>query len=157
VRQGRKETKMAVNFPRGSRKFVISAILVAVLSLGTFVLPDHAQVATVRGHKVMIFGGEGHKIYLGCLSCTEYASDSILNEYGSHGSPYQSESIFNPYGRYGSKYDNYSACNPFASDPPVIVDDDGNYYGRLTVNKFKDPTKSQTVRAWLAGVCADHE
>jgi hypothetical protein len=147
---------MAINFTRGSRKFAISALSVAVMSLGIFAIPDHAQVATVRGHKVMIFGGEDHKIYLGCLSCNEYASDSVLNEYGSHGSPYESESIFNRYGEYGSRYQSYSACNPFASDPPVIVDEDGNYYGRLTINKFKGPIRSQTVRAWLAGVCADH-
>jgi hypothetical protein len=30
----------------------------------------------------------------------------------------------------------YSACNQYASDPPVIVDQDGQFYGRLTLNSY---------------------
>src|SRR5713226_4729661 len=82
--------------------------------------------------KLMIFGGLDHKTYLGCLSCNEYATDSVFNSYGSNGSPYSSESIWNQYSEFGSRYSTYSACNPYASDPPVIVDHDGAYYGRLT-------------------------
>ena len=29
-----------------------------------------------------------------------------------------------------------SACNPYATDPPVIVDSAGHYYGRLTLNQY---------------------
>src|SRR5579864_6235964 len=36
--------------------------------------------------KLMIFGGMDHKTYLGCLSCNEYASDSLFNSYGNNGS-----------------------------------------------------------------------
>jgi hypothetical protein len=43
----------------------------------------HAQTAPP---KLMLFGGEGHKTYLGCLNCPKYASDSVFNEYGPHGS-----------------------------------------------------------------------
>ena len=32
----------------------------------------------------------------------------------------------------------YSACNPRASCPPVIVDQDGGFHGRLTVNRRPD-------------------
>jgi len=46
------------------------------------------------------------------------------------------QSIFNPYSQFGSRYSAYSACNPYATDPPVIVDENGNYYGRLTVNTY---------------------
>src|SRR5215475_10262861 len=63
-----------------------------------------AQVVTNGGHKIMLFGGEDHKVYLGCLSCNEYASDSVLNRYGDHGSRYSDTSIFNKYGDYGSRY-----------------------------------------------------
>lgn len=84
----------------------------------------------------MIFGGTDHKTYLGCLNCNEYATDSVFNFYGTHGSPYSGESIWNHYGEYGSPYSTYSACNPYASDPPVIVDQNGAYYGRLTVNEY---------------------
>jgi hypothetical protein len=86
--------------------------------------------------KLMIFGGLDHKTYLGCLSCNEYASDSVFNSYGSNGSPYSSQSIWNHYSEFGSPYSTYSACNPYASDPPVIVDQNGSYYGRLTVNEY---------------------
>jgi hypothetical protein len=36
--------------------------------------------------KLMLFGGAGHRSYLGCLSCNEIASDSVLNAYGNFGS-----------------------------------------------------------------------
>src|ERR1700751_63241 len=79
--------------------------------------------------KLMLFGGDGHKIYLGCLNCSEYATDSVFNEYGQSGSRYSSESIWNKYGDFGSAYSSFGVCNPYATDPPVIVDHEGNYYG----------------------------
>jgi hypothetical protein len=86
--------------------------------------------------KLMIFGGLDHKTYLGCLNCSEYASDSVFNTYGQNGSRYSSESIWNHYSDYGSAYSSEGACNPYASDPPVIVDSNGKYYGRLTLNAY---------------------
>ena len=41
--------------------------------------------------------------FLGCWRCGQYNSDSICNEYGSHGSEYNSNSIWNEYGTYGSE------------------------------------------------------
>jgi hypothetical protein len=84
----------------------------------------------------MIFGGLDHKTYLGCLNCSEYAVDSVSNQYGQHGSAYSLESIWNHYGEFGSAYSTYGACNPYASDPPVIVDQGGNYFGRLSLNTY---------------------
>lgn len=117
-----------------------------------------AQVVAVRpGRKVMIFGGENHKVYLGCLSCTEFATDSVLNEFGHYGSEYSSESIFNSFGSYGGKFRSTSACNEFATEPPVIVDNRGNYYGELTMNEARSKrVKSGSVLAWLSAVCEDH-
>lgn len=104
--------------------------------------------------KLMVFGGEGHRTYLGCLSCSKYDAESVFNEYGSHGSQYSAESIMNPYSDFGSPYSATSACNPNASDPPVIVDGNGAYYGRLTVNAYRsDGPPSQELRAWLAAAC----
>lgn len=86
--------------------------------------------------KIMLFGGLDHKTYLGCLNCSQYATDSVFNQYGQHGSRYAFESIWNHYGEYGSAYSTYGVCNAYASDPPVIVDNSGNYYGRLTLNTY---------------------
>lgn len=105
--------------------------------------------------KKMIFGGESHRTYLGCLTCSKYEADSILNSYGEHGSKYATESIFNVYGDFGSKYSNFSPCNPYATDPPVIVDDQGNFLGRLTVNRYHaQATRVGDLAVWIAGVCA---
>jgi len=96
---------------------------------------NEGPAAPVSG-KTMIFGGPGHRTYLGCLSCQELAPDSVFNEVGQHGSPVSPDSIWNRVGQYGSRISPYSACNPLAADPPVIVDESGNAYGRLTVNKY---------------------
>jgi len=86
--------------------------------------------------KLMLFGGESHKTYLGCLSCDEYGTDSVVNKYGSYGSSYSDTSIWNHYSDFGSPYSDYGACNPYANDPPVIVDSAGKFYGRLTLNVY---------------------
>lgn len=86
--------------------------------------------------KLMLFGGEGHSTYLGCLSCSEYAVDSVFNAYGDHGSRYSNPSVWNHYSDFGSRYSDYGACNPYANDPPVIVDLEGKFYGRLTSNAY---------------------
>src|SRR6266480_2158153 len=79
-----------------------------------------APSPTPTGVKLMVFGGPGHKTYLGCLSCSSYSSESLFNSYGTYGSAYSATSILNAYSEYGSLYGGYSACNPYASDPPVI-------------------------------------
>jgi hypothetical protein len=111
---------------------------------------------TASFQKVMIFGGDGHRTYLGCLNCSEYATDSVHNEYGTHGSPYASESIHNHYSQYGSPYSTESACNEYAFDPPVIVDASGRYYGRLTLNRYHAQLGAgASYMGWLAAVCHD--
>jgi hypothetical protein len=95
-----------------------------------------AAGAQYQPSKLILFGGLDHKTYLGCLNCSEYASDSVLNTYGQHGNSYSSESIWNAYSQFGSAYSSYSSCNAYATDPPVIVDQEGHYYGRLTLNTY---------------------
>ncbi len=91
---------------------------------------------TVQAQTLLIFGGRDHKVFLGCLNCSEYDSSSVWNEYGNYGSPYGSRSIWNEYGEYGSEYGNYSPWNEYALYPPVVVDAEGNFYGYLTVNDY---------------------
>ena len=66
-----------------------------------------------------IYGGQDHDIYLGCLNCSDYNSNSIWNDYG----------------KYGNEYSQTSPFNSYASYPPVIVDIDGNFYGYFTINE----------------------
>lgn len=71
--------------------------------------------------------------FLGKLT-NQYSSDSVLNEYGSHGSQYSSESIWNQYGSYGSEYSSQSPFNRYTFSPPILVKG-GKVIGHLTVNK----------------------
>lgn len=123
------------------KKFITSILL---LFVALFV---NAQV-------LHIYGGEGHDVYLGSLNTDPYDNGSIWNEYGAYGSSYSSKSIWNEYGEYGSEYSQYSPWNEYASYPPVIVDKSGNFYGYLTVNKYKD----KRSRLRLANIlCANYE
>jgi hypothetical protein len=44
----------------------------------------------------------------------------------------------NPYSQYGSPYSNKSWTNPYATNPPQIYDQSGNYRGNLSANPY-DP------------------
>ena len=105
--------------------------------------------------ELLLFGGTDHDTFLGCLNCSKYDSSSLHNKYSDFGNRYSSNSLFNRYGDYGSKYSSTSACNPYASDPPAIVDRQGNFYGYLTLNKSNSQVRNTAIVAWLAGVCSD--
>jgi hypothetical protein len=62
------------------------------------------------------------------------SQSSVLNSF-SFGSPY-GQTIFNHYSDFGSAYSSMGSCNAYATDPPVIVDASGRYYGRLTLNEY---------------------
>jgi len=87
--------------------------------------------------KIMLFGGVNHDVYLGCFNCSDIASDSIHNDIGKFGSDISSTSIFNDISEYGSDISQYSPCNDIASNPPVLVDEGGGFYGYLTLNDIK--------------------
>lgn len=80
-----------------------------------------------------LYSNDG-KVYLGKMVTSKYDSDGLWNTYGDYGNKYNSDTIWNEYGTYGSKYSNESAFNKYASKPPKIVDDNGNFFGYLTVN-----------------------
>jgi hypothetical protein len=88
--------------------------------------------AQTVSYRMLVFGGEDHKTYLGCLNCPKGAADSVLTPGGDQGPP--NEGIWDKAG-FGSPGSQSSACSVFASDPPVIVDEDGTYLGRLTLNR----------------------
>lgn len=100
-------------------------ILASILTL----LASHTQA-----QNILIYGGNDHDIYLGCLNCNKYESTSIWNAYGTYGSKYSSSSIWNKYGIYGGQYSSNSPFNRYTSTPPMLVDKNGNFYGYFTAN-----------------------
>lgn len=84
------------------------------------------------GH-IHLFSGDQ---YLGCLSCSSHDSSSVWNDYGDFGSNYSSSSIWNEYGDYGGKYSRSSPWNTYGTNPPVVVDKSGNFYGYFTCDRY---------------------
>ncbi len=74
----------------------------------------------------------------------------MFNEFSKYGNEFGRHSIFNKFSKYGGEFSSYSSCNEFASHPPVVVDEDGNFYGYLSVNKFNiKRIKDYDLLAWL--------
>lgn len=94
---------------------------------------------------LLLFGGSSHDEFIGCLNCGKYDNGSICNKYGEYGSKYNSKSIWNKYGEYGSKYSNKSPWNKYATNPPVIVDKNGGFYGYFAAGKYQ--SKRTTIKA----------
>ena len=88
---------------------------------------------------------EGFKIvssdgtFLGKISTSIVDYDSITNIVGNYGSIVSSTSIFNIVGNYGSIVSDKSPFNIIASNPPRILDNNGNFYAFLTKNIVKNP------------------
>lgn len=101
---------------------------------------------------LLLYGGDGQGEFLGCLNCSDLDPKSVHNEIGEFGSTVSRNSIWNSISDYGSSIGQYSACNSIASKPPVIVDQQGNFYGRLTVNSLADQVQDSAVVDWLEQV-----
>lgn len=102
--------------------------------------PAYGQVA------LLLFGASDHKTFLGCLNCSHFDSGSLCNQFGSVGSQFSGESIWNQFGTFGSKFSSESPWNEYSSSSPVVVDKDGNFYGRFTANKYvSDRTRIQAL------------
>ena len=155
------EVSMCRPFPCASRVRLVAGVLTYLVLLScapaTWTDIGTAMAAFSSGAsstKIMLFGGRGHETYLGCLSCSEFSTESVFNESGRYGSPWGTNSIANKYGSFGSLSSTYSVCNPYASDPPVVVDQDGNYYGRLTVSRYRRDGLKGEFLEWITAVCA---
>jgi hypothetical protein len=107
-----------------------------ILSLTVFFL---LQTNYAYSKDLMLYGGSGHKEFLGCFNCGDNSSKSICNEYGTFGNEYSSSSIFNEYGTYGSEYSSSSPWNEYSSSNsvPVLVDKQGRFYGYFTINEYR--------------------
>lgn len=83
---------------------------------------------------LILVADDDDSTYLGLLTTNIHDTESIFNNYGDYGSPYSLNSIWNEYGSYGSPYNLYSAFNQYSNTPPIIIDSDGEIYGRVTTN-----------------------
>ena len=104
--------------------------------------------------EIGLYGGPDHATYLGCVNCSRYDSESVLNTNGPYGRYDSETSIANPSSIFGSPYSEFSACNLFAADPPILVDEEGNEYGRLTINLSQPGPPSDALQAWIIHLCA---
>jgi len=123
--------------------------------LGITLLLLHPRVSEgAKTVPLLIYSDESPREFLGCLNCSEFDTSSLWNEFGSYGSKFSTTSIRNQFSQYGSKFSTLSACNKLASKPPLVVDSDGGYYGRLTRNT----TISDTIpdmQPLLHALCQD--
>lgn len=71
--------------------------------------------------------------YLGKIA-SEFASESIFNEFGTYGSEFSAKSIWNKFGTYGSEFSRQSPFNEFSTTPPAIVRQ-GKIIAYLSVSK----------------------
>jgi len=135
---------------------LVTAPAIAVVGCSAAYLQNAARwFAAVESSTLMVYGGPGDTTYLGCLNCLESAPESVLNPLGPYGSHHSPTSISNPSGSFGSLGSPFSACNPFATDPPIIVDDQGYSYGWLTLDPSRaaDPS-ADAVQRWIDRLCA---
>jgi hypothetical protein len=117
-----------------------------------FLLATLTTSGYAGGH-LLIFSGGNHDVFLGCLTCNETDPASVHNSVGIYGSEVGPNSVLNDVGRYGSDVSPTSACNTLAFDPPIVVDEDGNYFGLLSVNDMKPGRiTDEAVLRWLYGV-----
>lgn len=103
---------------------------------------------------LLLFGGQNHNVFLGCLNCSKYDSGSVWNKFGDYGSKFSDKSIWNKFGTYGSKFSDESPWNRFGQTPPVIVDREGNFYGYFTVNTL---FPKRTLDAAMLQILNDYE
>ncbi|UXN34346.1 hypothetical protein N8E86_09840 [Avibacterium paragallinarum] len=113
------------------------AALSLFVSIGAYAAPVY-----------LLFDGIKHEKFLGCLNCNKYDNSSIWNKYGEFGSKYSNDSIWNKYGTYGSKYNSESPWNKYSTNAPIIVDKNGNFYGKFTANKYDNQTKIKEL-IWI--------
>lgn len=89
---------------------------------------------------------EGSKIisvdgtYLGELG-PNWRSDSIFNDSSAYSSSWSTDSIYNTSSKYGNSYSQESVFNDSASNPPAIINDEGEEIGKLSVGPSWDSSR----------------
>jgi hypothetical protein len=114
------------------------------------VLPPQSETIPTGPSRLEIWGGPGYVQFLGCLTCNEFARESVFNQFGPYGSRFSSTSIWNHFSQYGSQFSTNSACNEFATNPPRVINVSANTFVELTLNTFRPfAWRDPTVLNWL--------
>ena len=121
---------------------LITILIIGLLALFFSVTIGHAQ-------NLHLYNDVNRNVYLGCLTCKKYSTNSIWNAYGQHGSEYSVLSIWNKYGTYGSEYSVSSPWNMYSSTPPVLIDDYGNFSGYFTRNRYLYGRTQNKFALWV--------
>lgn len=124
-----------------------AVLLVVLLSMGCLLIVSGATPQAPKA--LLLFGGQDHKDFLGCLNCVNSAQTSVCNDFGKYGSAFNNDSIWNSLGKYGSSFSEYSPWNSFTNKAPIIVDRDGKSYGYFSANAFHHDLTRIT---WLVAV-----
>jgi hypothetical protein len=119
------------------------SILCALAGFGGAV--SHAQAPKA----LLLFGGDDHKTFLGCLNCVDTSPLSVCNDVGTYGSDISSDSIWNDIGTFGSDISTDSPWDDLSQDAPIIVDKDGNSYGYFSANSLHH---DRTHIGWLVAI-----
>lgn len=90
----------------------------------------YSQVLSLYGYT----DGKNYSTYLGCINCDQWDKNSINNTNGIYGSRFSSTSIHNSNSEFGSKFSDKSPNNQFATHPPIVVNEKGDFIGYLTTN-----------------------
>lgn len=118
---------------RRARRGVLLALCMAVMCA--------AGAWAIDGGQLRLVAADG--TFLGTLG-SEYDQNSIYNTYGNYGSPYSASSVMNKYSNYGNEYSNYSPFNRYTNDAPLLYDAQGNYYGRVSMNRYASDVTQAT-------------
>ncbi|MDR2223988.1 MAG: hypothetical protein LBE34_14810 [Flavobacteriaceae bacterium] len=94
--------------------------------------------ATSSWGQIAIYGGEKQDVFLGYLSQSMFAINSIWNDGCEYGRDQGANSIWNEYGKYGSSTSDYSPWNERANYPPVLKNGSQSL-GYFTTNRYKTP------------------
>jgi hypothetical protein len=108
----------------------------------------------VYGIHFLLFGGENHNMFYGCLTCPMSDPTSINNSYSTYGNKLSASSVLNKFNPIRNPYDTNSMCNALAINPPIVVDGNGKFYGELTLNTARPSrTRAPYLQGWLAATC----
>lgn len=115
-------------------------------------------VGAQQAERILILGGSNQDEFLGCISCSEFESDSVWNDMSQYGWNNRFGK-WNPFGPHKNPYSSNSACNRMATSPPILVDAEGTLYGSLSINPYARgsicaPNGVEQVCRALKVVCA---